>query len=77
MSDEKCLAFSKLLCDWAAEEILCAPFLPKPRGMHGSTYHRIRARGEVADRIAFGQLRFPRGLQRRYQAAARSESPDR
>jgi hypothetical protein len=51
---------------------LGAPFPQKPRGMHWSTYRRIRARGEAADRIAFGQLRFPRGPLRRYQAA-RSE----
>jgi hypothetical protein len=51
---------------------LCAPFPQKPRGMHRSTYHRPRARGEAADRVAFGQLRFPRGLLRRYQAG-RSE----
>jgi hypothetical protein len=50
-------------------ENLGAPFPPKPHGMHRSTYHRLRARGEAADRIAFGQLRFPRGPLRRYQAA--------
>jgi hypothetical protein len=51
---------------------LGAPFPARPHGMHRSTYHRLRARGEAADRIAFGQLRFPRGPLRRYQAA-RSE----
>jgi hypothetical protein len=44
------------------------PFPAKPRGMHRSTYFRHRARGEAADRIAFGQLRFSRGLLRRYRA---------
>jgi hypothetical protein len=47
---------------------LCQPLPAKPHGMHRSTYHRLRARGEAADRMAFGQLRFPRGLLRRYQA---------
>ena len=47
---------------------LCEPFPAKPHGMHRSTYNRLRARGEATDRIAFGQLRFPRGLLRRYQA---------
>ena len=47
---------------------ICAPFPQKPRGMHRATYHRLRALGEAADRLAFGQLRFPHGLLRRYQA---------
>jgi hypothetical protein len=49
-------------------EDLCAPFPPKPHGMHRSTYYRLRARGEAADREVSGQLRFPRGPLRRYQA---------
>jgi hypothetical protein len=44
-------------------------FPAKPHGMHRSTYHRLRARGEAADRLAFGQLRFPLRPLRRYQAA--------
>jgi hypothetical protein len=51
---------------------LCEPFPAKPHGMHQSTYHRHRARGEAADRMVIGQLRFPRELLRRYRAA-RSE----
>jgi hypothetical protein len=51
---------------------LGTPFPQKPRGMHWSTYQRLRARGEAADRIAFGQLRLPRGLRHQYRAG-RSE----
>jgi len=45
-------------------EDLCQPFPKKPRGMHRATYERLRAQGEAADAVAFGQLRYggPRAL---------------
>jgi hypothetical protein len=35
---------------------LFEPFPPKPRRMHWRTYNRLRARGEVADELAFSRL---------------------
>src|SRR5271167_1213463 len=52
-------------------ESLCDPFPAKPHRMHRRTYDRIRARGEAADRVAFGQLRLPSRLQR-WPGAGRS-----
>jgi hypothetical protein len=50
-------------------ESLCDPFPPKPQRMHRRTYDRIRARGEAADLVAFGQFRLARRLQRQLGAA--------